>query len=325
MEHIILIANALLSPLTAVIGSPSAKQYWLYLAANGLITAAVYLGRSRRPSVRGLSRYCLPWRLFSHPSAIADYKVWLINNVILLSIAPGLTTLAGATYAATIGILRSATGVEGLHWPLGAVSVIAATIVSLLALDAALFAAHYAQHRILLLWEFHKTHHSASVLTPFTVFRMHPADLILNLGLGVLFGSLVSGAIVFAFGTNPTATLLGINAFEFAFYLLGYHLRHSHVWIMYPGWIGRHISSPALHMIHHSTEPRHHDKNMAQIFTFWDRLAGTLYLPKERESFPLGLGGSEQKKFDGVAAVYVQPFRALANERMGRRQPLPSR
>ena len=33
---------------------------------------------------------------------------------------------------------------------------------------------HYLSHRIAFLWEFHKVHHSATVLTPLTNFRVHP-------------------------------------------------------------------------------------------------------------------------------------------------------
>ena len=33
---------------------------------------------------------------------------------------------------------------------------------------------HWLSHKVPLLWEFHKVHHNAEVLTPLTNFRLHP-------------------------------------------------------------------------------------------------------------------------------------------------------
>src|SRR5262249_14456192 len=119
----------------------------------------------------------------------------------------------------------------------------AMTAGDILALDAGLFLAHYLQHRVPALWEFHKTHHSAAVLMPITVFRMHPVDLWLNFqATGILLG-LNAGVFAWLYGTSPSLLALnGINIVFFLFLVAGYHLRHSHVWVMYPRWIARHIS-----------------------------------------------------------------------------------
>jgi len=79
MQNASTILTVLLWPVVSIVTAPREKQYWLYLAAAFVLAALVYVSRSRRPTIRGLSRYCLPWRNFVHPSAIADYKVWLIN------------------------------------------------------------------------------------------------------------------------------------------------------------------------------------------------------------------------------------------------------
>lgn len=238
MQNVSAILTALLWPVVSIVAAPREKQYWLYLAAAFVLAALVYVSRSRRPTLRGLSRYCLPWRNFVHPSAIADYKVWLINAPIFLALAPAFGIVTAGSYGALVGALRIVTGSEGLHWLLNPFGIWLATIIDLIALDAALFVAHYAQHRVPLLWEFHKVHHSARVLTPFTVFRMHPVDVLLNMSVGAAFGGIASAGLVFVFGTDPEKTIFGVNAIEFAFYIVGYHLRHSHVWIMFPGWIG---------------------------------------------------------------------------------------
>src|SRR5665213_3606005 len=53
------------------------------------------------------------------------------------------------------------------------------TLVFFIAYDFGRFVAHSVQHDVPVLWEFHKVHHSAEVLTPITAFRAHPVDLAL--------------------------------------------------------------------------------------------------------------------------------------------------
>ena len=312
MEHLIALARVFFQPVEAVFTSTGERQYWLYLVANLFIAAIIYLFRAPRWTLRGLVRYCLPARLFLHRSARADYKLWLLNHLILAAFAPVVVALAAGSYTATAELLRSMFGMAGLGWNIGIADIFVATVLNLIALDAGLFWMHYAHHRLPLLWEFHKVHHSAQVLTPFTVFRVHPLETFLNLCMGVTLAGITSGLLVFIYGTNPGSTVFGVNAFELMFWMLGYHLRHSHIWIMYPGWIGCHISSPALHMIHHSIDARHHDKNMAQMFTFWDRLTGTLYLPKEREHITFGIGHNEEFEFVTIADLYLRPIYKIA-------------
>lgn len=55
-----------------------------------------------------------------------------------------------------------------------------------------------------------------------------------------------------------------------------------------------------MHQIHHSKEPWHIDKNLSQIFSFWDYLLGSLYIPKKREIFEVGL--SEEKDWNNLSA-----------------------
>jgi sterol desaturase/sphingolipid hydroxylase (fatty acid hydroxylase superfamily) len=40
-------------------------------------------------------------------------------------------------------------------------------------------------HRIPVLWEFHKVHHSAEVLTPISLYRAHPVDTWFSFGSAV--------------------------------------------------------------------------------------------------------------------------------------------
>ena len=99
---------------------------------------------------------------------------------------------------------------------------------------------------------------------------------------------------------------MNLNLITFTFYLVGYNLRHSHIWVAYPQWISHILISPAMHQIHHSAERRHFDKNLGYHLAIWDRLAGTLYIPEGRETFALGIG-PEGKRIRGVTASLIQP------------------
>ena len=50
------------------------------------------------------------------------------------------------------------------------------TVFLFLAYELGYWVDHYLSHRIPMLWDFHKVHHTAEVLSPLTNFRMHPVD-----------------------------------------------------------------------------------------------------------------------------------------------------
>jgi sterol desaturase/sphingolipid hydroxylase (fatty acid hydroxylase superfamily) len=305
--------GGILSPVIDLTWSSSSKVYWLYLCLAALIALVVYLRSASAPSVRGAVEFLLPRSVFAHASAIADYKLWLANGFLLIVVFFPyfcLSTLSAAN--ATLRALHAISGLSGLGWPVNWTTTALYTICDLLAIDAALFLAHYLQHKVPLLWEFHKTHHSAAVLTPITVLRMHPVDQLLNFTLAAALPGFAAGVFSYLYAQPvPVFTISGLNIGLFLFYLAGVPLRHSHIWLMYPRWIARHISSPAMHLIHHSSEMRHADKNLAQMFNFWDKLAGTFYLPNEKEVFELGLSGGEGDRFRTLGDLYWQPFRKV--------------
>ena len=293
--------------------SSSSKVYWVYLCFALVIAVGIYLRTATAPSVRGAVDFLLPRSVFGHASAVADYKLWVVNGFLLIVVYfPyfGLSTLTAAN--ATLGALHATSGLPGLGWGVNWTTTAAYTLCDLLAIDAALFLAHYLQHRVPVLWEFHKTHHSAAVLTPISVLRMHPVDQILNLTMAAALPGFTAGVFSFLYAQPVHVfTISGLNIGLFLFYIAGVPLRHSHIWLMYPRWIAKHLSSPAMHLIHHSKDPKHADKNLAQMFNFWDKLAGTLYFPAEKEVLELGLWNDENAKFRTLGDLYLQPFKSL--------------
>ena len=80
------------------------------------------------------------------------------------------------------------------------------------------------------------------------------------------------------------------------------------MWLSY-GLVLSHIFiSPAQHQIHHSIEARHFGHNVGFALAIWDWMFGTLYVPKERETFDMGLGDGTESTFHSVTGMYFQPF-----------------
>ena len=48
------------------------------------------------------------------------------------------------------------------------------------------------------------------------------------------------------------------------------------------------------------------------MFSFWDYLGGTLYVPREKEDRKLGLTHEEHNEYRSVWALYVLPFKKAA-------------
>ena len=180
---------------------------------------------------------------------------------------------------------------------------------SILVFDFGFYLQHYLMHKISFLWEFHKVHHSAEVMTPLTFFRVHPVDwLSMSLVYGLLVGGFQGTYKYFIPYEASLVKIMGFNIITFAFYFMGIHLRHSHIWISYGQILSRIFISPAQHQIHHSLAPRHFDKNLGAIFSLWDWLFGTLYVPKKKEDIQFGLSRGEHKEFSSLWSLYFLPF-----------------
>lgn len=199
----------------------------------------------------------------------------------------------------------------------GLTASIGLTACSVVAADFGFILSHRMRHRYQVLWEFHKVHHSATVLTPITADRTHPVDLLFAaLVVGVVTG-IVSGAARYAFiGKVEALTILGTNAVGFLFTAAGSHLRHSHIWWSWGPILSRIFISPARHQVHHSVEPRHLHRNLGGMLAVWDWMAGSLHIPGSNENFSIGLGAIEDRDYASPRDLYTRPFRKIF-----RRQP----
>jgi sterol desaturase/sphingolipid hydroxylase (fatty acid hydroxylase superfamily) len=304
------------------------RFFWFYLLA---CVALGYLSYRRYHGGRGgFLRFLLPRSVYTHPSAKLDYQLFLANRAFM----PG-GVLSGWLLGG-LGIATVADGTEGLlhrlfgmspepvdwTWP----ALLAFTVSLALISDLSTYLVHALHHRVPWLWEFHKVHHSAEVLTPVTLYRKHPVYTVLSRVMDIAVIGPLQGVVAFCFpGDADTITLFGANFVFAVFNTLGSNLRHSHVWISYGQSLSHVLISPAQHQIHHSKAPRHWDKNYGEAFALWDWAFGTLYVPREREVIEFGLAGAATQEHPNLASAYLVPFRNVMRLARARFRPSPRR
>jgi sterol desaturase/sphingolipid hydroxylase (fatty acid hydroxylase superfamily) len=287
--------------------------YWPYLLSSVVIAAIAWRWFVTSSGKRGWDDFFDQYfsrQVWWHRSAQADYWLYLVN-IVVLPVLFALLLLDERQIASGLGDLI------GLSAGVGEVSAgmrIVFTVLFFIAYDFGRFVAHCFLHDVPILWEFHKVHHSAEVLTPMTSFRAHPLELLL-----MAWGPVVTtGVLTLAFNvlSNQISfySFLGVHAVLFASNLIG-NLRHSPVWLSYgPRW-GEWFISPAHHQLHHSCEPRHLGCNRGFELAVWDRLYGTLYVPgTQPEKLKLGLGDETENRYYSVARMYWLPFVGAAGQ-----------
>ena len=278
-----------------------------------LIVSVLYFAwqrhkRGRRIRLKTIWRALFPRRILKHRSNQADV-FYLFFNVFMFSIIFGWAILSYQFI--TNGIIAGLVAVLGPPTPSTLSVWVSRTVITLmlfLAYELGYWFNHWLSHKVPVLWEFHKVHHTAEVLTPLTNFRVHPV-------YGWIFANIlaVSTAVANAFGhylfgdTTYQYALADTNIILVLFIHAYVHLQHSHMWISFRGLAGRVLISPAHHQIHHSGDPKHFNKNFGSCLALWDWMFGTLYIPaKERE--PLVFGFPDQPNAHTVQGEMVEPF-----------------
>lgn len=310
--------------LTPPFFSVGSQLYWTHIAAAFALALLVYArldAAGRRFSPVEFRRLYLPGSVFWHPSARVDYQYYVINGVLYpLLVLPWLIP----DHTLRIGVEERLTGLLGPRAPgasPGALTTIALSVAIFIAYDFGRWAGHYVQHRIPWLWEFHKVHHSAEVLTPMTNFRTHPVDLAVMATSTTLSVGAAAGVALYLFpGDAALFAEMSLRAALLLFILDlgGSLLRHSGVWLSYGPVLGRLLISPAQHQIHHSADARHFGKNLGFALAVWDWAFGTLYLTGRREAITYGAGDGDDAAYRSVVGLYAMPLRRLL-----RRRPSP--
>jgi len=283
------------------------RIYIPYLLAALLLAVPVYL-KSKKTSVQSFWFYIFNPKVWLHRSARQDYYLFILNKLLRsVLLAPFILTMVPVALGFS-GLLES---VFGIITPLAdnkSLIVGCFTLLLFLFDDFTRFLLHYLLHKVPMLWDYHKVHHSALVLTPMTVYRSHPLETFLYASRMGLAQGLAVGLGYYLFGpTLDMYDILGANAFVFVFNIMASNLRHSHVWLPWPHRLENWFISPAMHQIHHSDNSRHFDQNLGSALAIWDRMFGTLHRSKGLERVKFGVGNNDPGH-QSVWQLYWLPF-----------------
>ncbi len=286
------------------------KRIFLGYIVLAIVIAFVWLVKSKGLSVKKSFFYIFDKKILLSKSSKGDLKLFLLNRVCLMFVSPLLISqLAIATiiYQFLHSVAWLSVGMYE-HMPQYAI-VLMFTIFVFVLDDFTKFIVHRWMHKWPVLWSLHKVHHSATALTPLTIYRTHPLEGILFIIRSSFSQGLAISTFVFLFGDKVDLyTILGVNIFIFCFNVAGSNLRHSHIGIRYWAWLEYLIISPAQHQLHHSVAKRHHDKNFGATLALWDWLFGSLNHSENTEDLTLGVVDDSNLAPHSLQKLYLYPF-----------------
>lgn len=280
-------------------------------AALGIVMH--YNAKTRRNdedwSIRELVRHAVPKELVVSHWTWLDVGIYVINKFLLGLIFPGMALLMVATASTLRDFLNSYVKITvsaSDNW----ISISIFVVSGLIVRDFVSFYAHYMQHRIPLLWEFHKVHHAPETLIPLSGHRLHPFDEYVGMVAEVVFLGILIGTYAWFTGHGLSYLIYLSVAFYTIVNIITFApLRHSHIDLRL-GVFERILLSPAHHRLHHSVERHHWDKNFAAIFPIWDRMFGTLCTPPQANEYRLGLPADASRQYATLLGCYWSPFSA---------------
>ncbi len=298
--------------LGAMLTDSTGRWFAGYLLTSLGLAYVIYLLHARKdPQLKaeGFIPFAFPKDIWTHRGTKVDIFYFFINKLLFIMAFSGLFIFAEGMNLVVMGLMDRL-GIPDLLLPGTPILIVVtvSTLTWILFFDFSLWWQHNIFHRFPVLWEFHKVHHSAEVMTPFTAGRMHPVEEIAGNIMSGMFIGLAFALIKRAFGDVMVLQLFQLNIVLLLFFTFGFHLRHSHVWMPYTGVWGKIFVSPAHHQLHHSIERAHWDRNMGFIFAFWDRMFGTLVVPERDQKVTFGVNGVEEQDYDSVWKLYSVPF-----------------
>ncbi|WGW01710.1 sterol desaturase family protein [Vibrio sp. YMD68] len=271
--------DTLLSPLTFLV-SAEKRIYWLYLVSSFLI--AYWFS--------GTQLFRL--KLWFNASSVVDVTWLFINQWLFKLLILPLMALQ-ISYALSVNQWLVQTFGHGNFWKIDQALLMLLFSFSLFVVqDFFKFLVHFCFHKIPFLWRFHAVHHSATSMTPLTLYRIHPVEMCVNAARSLIVGASVTGLFLYLFENSlAVSQIIGVNVFIFAFNLCASNLRHSPVWLGFSKFEHLFVS-PAQHQIHHSSQTKHFDKNFGSALAIWDKLFRCHVLSERQQVTEFGLDQS---------------------------------
>lgn len=179
------------------------------------------------------------------------------------------------------------------NWP-----ALAKMIIGLMLLDLiGAFAAHWAEHKVKLLWRFHLVHHTDTAVDTTTANRHHPGESLIRFSFTTLAVLLVGAPMWLVMMYQSLSVVL--SQFNHANIGLPDRLDRILSWL---------IVTPDMHHVHHHFQQPLTDSNYGNIFAIWDRLLGT-FVRVPRQQLKYGIDTyPDPAENSGIVPLLRIPF-----------------
>ena len=181
-------------------------------------------------------------------------------NDLVSSLSSGLTNITKDVLGLSIGIIS-------YGWMVGhlALFTIEASwfvyVAAFIVIDFQGYWTHRWSHHINIFWNRHIIHHSSEYFNLACALRQSISAVF------KLFTFLLLPAAIIGIPHSVIAILVPLHLFAQFWY-------HT-VYIGKMGFLEKIIVTPSHHRVHHAINPEYQDKNLSQIFIFWDKIFGT--------------------------------------------------
>ncbi|MEX0839836.1 MAG: sterol desaturase family protein [Parvibaculum sp.] len=226
------------------------------------------------------------------------------TNMALSALGTLLVRLALPLVAVATAIEAERQGLGLFNWA-GAPTVLAIPL-SMIMLDALVYAQHVIFHRLGLLWRLHRVHHADPDFDVTTGIRFHPVEILISMCIKILAVALLGAPVV------------AVILFEV---LLNAAAMFNHSNVRLPVAVDRILRwlvvTPDMHRVHHSIHQDEHDMNFGFSLSIWDHLFGT-YRAEPRdghEAMQIGLAAFPAPVPAGLGWSLINPLSNAAGGR----------
>jgi sterol desaturase/sphingolipid hydroxylase (fatty acid hydroxylase superfamily) len=229
---------------------------------------------------------------FSAHRCDADYKnaphnfgLFAVNTAAYIVISPPIALL-GVWLAQHVKPIVPKINVGGV------VGIVLSTLVLAFAFDFFQYWVHRLQHRVPILWKFHRIHHTDRAINASTEFRRSFGEIM----------TMYAGAMI------PLGILFGpdfVPLYAFLLFFKGWgYINHLNLKLSFGplNWL---ISSPQYHRQHHGINGKYLDCNYAAFFPVFDLAFGTCVYPAKDEYPAVGVKNARD---NGVIKDALVPF-----------------
>ncbi len=219
---------------------------------------------------------------------LRNFSLWVL--AVLLGdcvVGSWLLDIPGRMWVTTAGLLHNVL----VPFP-------ALIVAGVLLVDFGEYVFHRLCHSNRWLWLIHATHHSDDRVDVSTALRFHPVETALNLTwkTGLLW---VCGLPMWLVAARGLLMLPG-TLIQHANVRLPDGLDRAMRWV---------FITPALHRIHHSPLAAENNSDFGEVFSFWDRMFGTLRHVQEK-SFRYGLPNLCEDRWHTLRGMLLTPITA---------------